>query len=401
MATAVLTPTTRTPFAALPVASGPSFLPFGFLGRLPSAMLPLGLLLFVTDLTGSFGSGGLVLAALSVGAGVAGPVVGMLADRFGHRIVGLTAALAGGSLIALFLLVVAQRPQLPVMLGLAALIGASGAQVGSLARSRWVSIARTRDDREPFVSSAMAYESAVDETSFVVGPVLVSTLAGVFDPTVGLVCALVLTVVGQAGFALHPTALPGSRHLVREGARASLPVWSLVPLVIAVGSVGVVFGSTQTGVAATLEAQGDAALTGVVYACLGVGSAVAGLATTRLPARIRLATRITLSGLLLAVLGLGLVLAQGPWLLGLACLGVGLAVAPILVSGYSLAERLTPAGRGATVMTLLATATVVGVAAGAAVAGQLVDQVSASGALAVPILGGLAAATAGLVLRRR
>lgn len=399
MTTATLS--TRTPFAALPAASGPSFLPFGFLGRMPGAMLPLGLLLFVTELTGSFGSGGLVLAALSVGSGVAGPGFGMLADRFGHRVVGVVAAVAGGSLVALFLIVVPRHPQLPVMIALAALIGASGAQVGSLARSRWVAIARTRDDRASFVSSAMAYESAVDETSFVIGPVLVSTLAGVFDPTVGLVCALVLLVVGQVGFALHPTALPGSHHLVRDGVRAPLPVLSLVPLVVAVGAVGVVFGSTQTGIAATLEARGDAALTGVVYACLGVGSAVAGLATTRIPVRIPLATRIAVSGLMLAVLGLGLVLAHGPWLLGAACLGVGLAVAPILVSGYSLAERLTAVGRGATVMTLLATATAVGVAAGAAVAGQLADQVSTSVALAVPVLSGLLAATAGLVLRRR
>lgn len=401
MSAAALADPSRTPFAALSAASGASFLPLGFLGRLPSAMLPLGLLLYVSDLTGSFGSGGLVLAALSVGAGVAGPGIGMLADRFGHRVVGLGAALAGGSFIAVFLLVVAQRPQLHAMMGLAALIGASGAQVGSLARSRWVAIARTRDDRQSFVSSAMAYESAVDETAFVVGPVLVSTLAGVVNPTVALLCALVLTVVGQAGFALHHTALPGVRHLAHHGARPRLPVLSLVPLVVAVGSVGVVFGSTQTGIAAALEARGDAALTGVVYACLGVGSATAGLATTRIPVRIPLATRIAGSGLLLAAFGLGLVFAVGPWTLAVACLAVGLAVAPVLVSGYSLAERLTPTGRGATVMTLLATATVVGVAAGAAVAGQLVDLVSASGALAVPVFGGLPAAAAGLVLRRR
>ena len=57
----------------------------------------------------------------------------------------------------------------------------------------------------------MAYEGAVDESSFVAGPVLVSSIAALASPTVGLVLALLVAVVGQGGFALHSSALPGRR----------------------------------------------------------------------------------------------------------------------------------------------------------------------------------------------
>ena len=56
-----------------------------FLGRLPSAMAPLGLITLVVQVTGSYARAGAVTAALGIGAAAGGPVVGFLSDRIGQR----------------------------------------------------------------------------------------------------------------------------------------------------------------------------------------------------------------------------------------------------------------------------------------------------------------------------
>ncbi len=166
-------------------------------------------------------------------------------------------------------------------------------------------------------------------------------------------------------------------------------------------AIGLVFGASQTGVAARMADAGTEGLTGPVYALMGVGSAVAGLLTTRLPRGFGLASRIAVGGALLVVGGL-LVAAAGPaYLLAPALLFLGLALAPALVSAYALAERAAPAGWGTTMMTALATANVVGVAAGAAVAGLLVDRVSPAAALLVVAVAGVLVLVGGLGARAR
>ena len=131
----------------------------------------------------------------------------------------------------------------------------------------------------------------------------------------------------------------------------------------------------------------------------GAEAAVAGLRTTRLPARFALADRIAVGGALLVVGGVLVAVAGPAPLLALACLVLGLALAPALVSAYALAERAAPAGWGTTTMTALATANVVGVAAGAAVTGQLVDRVSPGAGLLVVSFAGVLVLAGGLGAR--
>ena len=167
-----------------------------------------------------------------------------------------------------------------------------------------------------------------------------------------------------------------------------LPWGHLAGLMVAMAAVGLVFGASQTGVAARLDGLGHDELTGPVYALMGVGSAVAGLLTTRLPRGFGLAARIAAGGAGLVLAGLLMASAAAPLALAGACLVAGVALAPALISSFSLAERAAPHGWGTTMMTTLSTANVVGVAAGAAIAGLLVDRVSpAAGLLVVSAAG--------------
>ncbi|ROR92454.1 MFS transporter [Nocardioides aurantiacus] len=389
-------PVPRTSLTGVARAGGRDFLVLDAAARLPTAMLPLGLLLLVANRTGSYGTGGLAVAALSLGAAAGGPLVGALADRLGQRGVALVVTLVQAA--ALLTLLVSTLP-LPLLLGLGAVVGLSNPQMGAMARTRWSARGRGRDDERGFVSAAMALEGALDEVSFVLGPVLVGTLAALVAPAAPLWLALGLAVVAHLGFGLHRSALRARPRRSAHEVHSPLPVARLAVLLLALGSVGVVFGASQTGLAARLALTGDDALTGLVYGVGAVGSAVTALLTTRLPERIGHELRIVVSGGAMVAAGLLLAAATTPLALAGAMLLLGTALAPTLISAYALAERLAPPDWATTTMTALSTANVVGVAAGAAAAGGLVDGAGPTAALLVVAVAGASVLLAGLVAR--
>ncbi|MQA77146.1 MAG: hypothetical protein GEV10_01465 [Streptosporangiales bacterium] len=127
-------PTARTSLRRLPATAGWSFLVSGFVARLPQAMVPMGMLLLVASAAGSYAAAGLAVAAWSVGCAVGGPAIGVLADRHGHRRVGLVAAAANSLAMAAVVAVTwADLPQ-AATLAAAAVIGITNPQTGSLAR---------------------------------------------------------------------------------------------------------------------------------------------------------------------------------------------------------------------------------------------------------------------------
>lgn len=391
------TPFRRTGFRTLLGAVDRPFIALDLAVRLPTAMLPLGILLYVADRTGSYASGGLAVAALSVGGAMGGSLVGLGADRFGQRPVILLSTLVQLLALLVFLLL-GPGIDFPLTLGLSALIGLTNPQAGAMARSRWAEIARTRENRRSFTSTAMAWEGALDETSFVLGPVLVGTVAGLTEPASGLALALLIAAVTQVGFALHHSSVPGRSRAAstRPHDHPRLPVVHVGTLLLAMGAIGLIFGATQTGVAARMALAGTSELTGPVYAAMGVGSAMAGLLTTRLPQFFSLAARIACGGGLIVLAGLAIAAAHHPALVAVSCLLLGVALAPALISSYALAERAAPAGWSTTMMTALGTANVVGVAAGAAAAGVLVDRSSPGAALLVDVAAGVLVLLAGL-----
>jgi len=108
---------------------------------------------------------------------------------------------------------------------------------------------------------------------------------------------------------------------------------------------------------------------------------------------------------LLAALVAGFVLLAPPsrWddpltLVVLVVLGV--AVAPYMISVFTLAERMTPPRRTGAAMTLLAATTGIGYALGSTVAGQLADRGGHTQAYAVTVAAGVLATVLMLVAAR-
>jgi MFS family permease len=409
-----------TQYRVLPQLAGRWFLPIGFLARLPFSMTQIGTVVLVTAETGSVAAGGLVAGLLAAGMALGGPLVGVLSSRLGQRVVLAVSSLLTAALtVGLVLLVIGGAPL--ALVGAAAFAGGvTSPPVGPLVRVRWVGMAagsgrntgvtprgpaslvpRSTDrSGAEALPTAMSYEGAADEVAYVLGPALVSVLAAVADPVVAVLTAAVLVGVFGTLVALHPTAAAAPLARVRgERPRTGLP--PAVLFVVAGGLVmGAYFGALQTGVAGVATAAGAEAATGLVYACMAVGSAVAALAMASAPPRWQLPDRLVVFSAALPLLLLPLLLVTAPALLAVLLVPLGLAVGPTLLTLYSLAESTVEASRVAVVMTALSSGVVVGYAVGSALGGRLVEDVAPAAPFAMAVVVAVLGTGNALLLRR-
>ena len=363
--------------------AGAGFFPLGFLARLPYASSALSTLILLQASTHSYAFAGLASAAQSIAIAVGGPVVGALADRHGHRTVGVLAAVA--NFAAWAALLAASQGTRPGMLVAATLVGLTQPQVSPLVRVHWSRLVRARGERQ-LLSAALSYEASADEVSFVAGPAVVGLLASV-DPVAPSVLTMLLIAAATLPFALlcAPHDIPrqpsGNRH------RPHLPRRPLAVMFLAMAAMGVVFGAVQTAVTVYADAIGEPGVSGLVYAEFGIGSALAGAACVWLPQRFSLRARyVTFAALLF---GGTLVLFAGARLVSVpaAVAVAGCTVAPYMISLYALTERLAPPERAAIAMTVLCGGGPLGVAAGQAVSGALAETHGTDGALLVAVAG--------------
>lgn len=383
--------------------SGPVYVVVAFLGRLPLAMSQLGTLLLVSTVTGSYGLGGLAAGALAVANAVGAPLAGGIADRHGQRPVVLVQGVSAGVLLSALVVAAETGARPSTLVALAAATGFLMPQVGPLARARWRPITRATGPAQPrLVDAAFSYEGAADEASFVLGPALVGVFAVAMSPAGALLIAAALLVVFGCWFALHRTArLAHAERPARLDTPARLVTVAFGVLFVAQLFIGMVFGATQTGTTVLATAVGEPGLAGLIHALLGVGSVIAGLAVAGLPQRFGYELRMLVAAAGLFVLALPLLLVDSVGGLVIVVLALGIAVAPYMISVFTLAEKIVPPTRVGAAMTLLAGATGIGYALGSGVAGRLADLGGHSPAFAVTVTAGLFALVLTTTFRSR
>ncbi|WP_330316426.1 MFS transporter [Streptomyces platensis] len=399
---------------------GPLLPVVSVLGRLPTAMCQFGSLLLVAETSGSLATAGLVGGALAAGQTAGGPLLGRLADRHGQRPVVLAACWFDAlAVTALVLAALARTGALPLAL-IALLAGAGVPQIGPLARTRLVALARRARADDRLVHTALSFEGTLDEVSFVLGPALVGLSATVAHPAVALALAALLLAVCGSAFALHPTAAalrptgealrptgagsgpdpdrPRGRRPAARSARARMPR-AVHAMRASMALQGALFGACQSGITALTADLHRPAQAGLVYAAMGVMSAVAGLSLAAVPARIGLPVRWRAAAVALIALSVPLLFVRSLGALYLAVVVLGAAFAPHLITLFGLTERLVPAGRLAESMAFLTSAVVGGQALSLAASGRLAEAHGPSAAFAVAV--GAAVLILGLALTTR
>lgn len=362
-----------------------------FLARLPVSMALIGMLTLVTVQTGSVAVAGLLSGALALGETFGGPVIARFSDRHGQRVPVLVMSLVDAVLICALVVTVLAEAPLPVLAVQAALAGMCMPQIGPMARTRWVGLIHKGPDRgaerERSISAAMSVEGVLDETSFVLGPALVGVLTVTLSPSASLLGAAVLIGVFGAVFALHPTAPSGT--VPAHGSGGRITTLALVVVTIPMFCQGMFFGGMSTGVTAFTASLGHEDLSGLMYAVMGISSAIAGLLMASVPVSIPLTARTRIAAGALLLLTLPLYLPHTALTLAVTVFVLGAAIGPHIVSLFGLTERTAPAGRMSQAMAVIVSSLILGQALGSMLAGTLADTQGYQGAFTLATLGGL------------
>ncbi len=381
----------RTPHvAALTAAAG--------LARMPIGIVGLALVLFLREETGSYARAGAVAAAFAIGSALIQPYAGRLVDRLGARRVLLPMAAINAT--ALFGLVAAGYGGLPLglLVVLSGVAGCAMPPVSSVVRTLFPGLLTGRDD---LLSTAFALDAVIVELVFVVGPALVAVLTAVLFPAAALVLSGALTVGGTLAF----TAQPPSRARVPSGRKptgglfGALRAPGLMTLVVGILPLGFALGSTEVILPAFSEAEGNRALAGVLLAVWSVGSAVGGLTYGARSFALPLADRLVRLAFLVPLSLLPLALAPSFALMAILVVPAGAVIAPTLASTNQLVGEVTPAGEHTEAYTWPLTSLILGVAAGNATAGVVVQAADWRAAFVVAAAVGLLSGT--VLLARR
>lgn len=382
-----------------------SFLLPGFLARQPFAMLNIGIVLLVQHTTGSFAMAGAVSAATGVSMALGAPQTGKLADRFGQRTVLIPGALVHATAVTVLITLALLDAPLWALLLIAIPAGASVPQVGPMVRARWAhQLGGGTSGGGTLMPTAAAFESVTDEFTFVIGPVLATALCTGVHPAAGLIAEAVLTVFGGLVFAAQTrTAPPAHGNARTAGGRASaLSVPGVRVLIVAFLGIGSVFGGMQVSLTAFTQSIGAPGANGLLYGVFAGGNMLAGVACGLIVWRSAPQRRLPRAYGLLALASIPLWFAAdagSPVVLGAFGLLVGLAVAPAMITGFTLVERLVPAGCRTEAYTWLTGSVALGQAAASTTAGQLADGLGASAGFLVPLAGTALAAVTIATLR--
>ena len=385
-------------YRVLPQIAGWKSLIVAFAARAPYAMIPLGVMTAVTASTGSVAQGGYATASVALSTAIAGPLIGKWADRAGQdkplRVLTPFNALA---LLGMFLAVVNGLEGLPLY-AVGVLVGMTSLPIGSFTRSRW--IVQTNVPHE--LSAALSYESMADELVFVLGPALVGIAASAAFASAPLFLAFLLVATAGLTFALTaPRTKRDQSQQTTKGPGVLQVLWAVAPSIITMTAIGTYFGATQAATTMRSEIAGAPTVAGLVYATMGVGSAIMAIMTVAVPERIGLPTRLVVGGagmaLMMALTGLVTPLGWTAVTLFLC----GLFVGPSMVTAFTVTERLAPKGGVAIAMTSMQSSVTIGVSLGSGFGGSIAQNFGDSPAYFATAAAASVVALVGLALNLR
>ncbi len=334
-------------------------------GRIPSGMVPLALVLFARASGADFHRAGLLSAAYSLGSCVGGPGLSRVMDARGQRVT----LVVGGAVSSLALALVPFRPGFGG-LALALVAGIATPPLEPALRTLWPSVLPLGQ-----VPAAFAVDAAAQELIFVVGP-LVVLLAQGFGAGGGLVAAAVLGLAGTAWFASSsvsrvwvPPVHAGERHWL-----GPLRSRRLVVLYGVVVLVGLAVGVPAVALVAYAEQVGSAGWAPWLVAANALGALAGGLAYSgRAPLRDPLQDLSRGLAVLAVTYAALATLPSQPLLMGVLSVASGVALPPTLTCVFRLVDRFAPAGTTTEAFAWVISAFLVGSSIGAAAAGLLSD----------------------------
>lgn len=361
-----------------------SFTAAGFVGRLPFAMIPLAIILFVSSATGSYAIAGLLSATEALSAAIGSPNTSRVIDRLGQWRVLPWLALGQAISLVAFVLAVSSDQPLPLLMAIAVLVGACQPSIGSCVRARWVYVTDSNDPTQ--LRRGFAFDSILEEVVFTVSPMLTAIVAVQVSLPLPLILAAVFGVTGSVALAAQRRSAPPIRAVHRrERSRRSALFFPGMPLLVGCAmGLGGIFGTFEVTTVAFTEQLGYPESGGFLLALWAVCSMVGGLwFGARVFALSAERVLMVQAGLLTAAL-IPIAISQNIAVLVVVTILSGSIVAPTLISVFTLTERLMPPASLTEGLAWAVSGLTVGFAVGSALAGQVVDVAGTGLGYALP-----------------
>ncbi|MEU5215706.1 MFS transporter [Streptomyces sp. NPDC020807] len=356
--------TPRSPYLRLFSVPGTrAFTAGNIVARLPTGMFGISAVVMISGRYDSYALAGAVTATGMAAGAVTAPWIARCVDRYGQsRVAVPAAAYAALGQLVLLLCVHQKAPAWALLLTCA--LTATQPNMGGMSRARWAHL--LRDDPDA-LHTANAFEQAVDELCFMLGPVLAALVCAALFPEAGTLLAATLFLAGALLFTAQRSTEPPVSP--RTAAGSPLRARGMVPLLAVFLATGAIFGSMEVVALAFV----DGPVAGPVLALQAAGSCAAGLLYGR--ARRAFGLRTCLAAMTVTM-AMPLLAATTGSLLALAAglLVAGMATAPTMVTGMGLVQRLTPPAQLNEGMTLAVTALLAGIAVGSATGGWSADH---------------------------
>lgn len=338
--------------------------------RFPFGMLSLAFLLHIERVHDSYGAAGLVLAALSIGQAVAGPLTSRLMGVWGMRqVITITMIICAFAISAIALLPLT----IPAAMGVALVAGLTMPPIQPAVRTIYPKMVNSKQ-----LTPLFSLDASAQEIIWVVGPVITTFVSIQIGTVWGILLAVVFLVGGGTWFIASPelgrVRIPRSRR--KLGAVLAKPPVLLATIVgfLLVAACAAI----EAGVVATFGHDGLEA--GIVLAIFAVGSLVGGLSLGHVPiGPWALARRmlIVFVGTALAAVSLNI------WWLAVTLFIAGIGIAPALAVMFSIVSASVRFSDTAEAYGWVGTGQLIGAAVGSAFAGFLIDGQGASGAFYV------------------
>ena len=367
-----------------------NFVIAGLLARIPLPMAGIGIITLLSQQRGGYALAGAVSATFVLTYALLSPQISRYVDRYGQRRV-LPAATAI-SITGLFILMAGSHWNVTdALLFLGALLAGFMPSMSAMVRARWTALYRG----QPRLQTAYSLETVLDELTFIVGPPLSIGLSVTLFPQAGLLLAALLLFVGVFALVMQRRTEP---PLVAAGSAISgsgsvIRMTSVQLLTLLMVAMGIIVGTVDIVSVAFAEQLGRPAAASLVLSAYAAGSCVSGLLYGSLRLKTPLHRLLWLGGLATAATTLPLILVTNLTAIAMALLMAGLFFAPTMIVAMSLVERQVSENQLTEGMTWLLAGLNVGVALGAVIAGQVVDNAGARAGSYVALCAG-----AGVVL---
>jgi len=366
--------------------------------RMPIGMMSLALLLHLRALSGSFAFAGGVVGGYMVAMACAAPVIGRIVDRRGPRGILIVLGIVQPILLGLILFAEPLRLPLATIATVAALTGAFAPPISTVTRTVW----RHRFSEDEDRRTAFAIDTVMIEFNFTFGPALIALILLLATPQAALAVTWMFATCAVPLFLFSPA--PRYFRVTRDVERHLLGPLTEPRLLLVYATTAALtfmFGMIEVGYPGFATALGAPALGGALIAFCSIGSAVGGFAYGGM--NFSAPVERQLSRFMLAMVPPLALQAwvSSAWLFAVLAFACGLLIAPSLTALTLLVTRRAPERYATEAFTWLSTCVVIGIGAGMAAAGQLVEAAGAWAAFAAAAAACFVATLLSLPLRGR